>query len=82
MCQSWVAFGCYLTHSVYRWTSDPEVDSRTDQGFSVSPSYSAVTGPVSLPREVYRKLWIYWEMTSGIFRVTGMLRSWQSLVWC
>ena len=44
-------------------------------GFSMSPSYSAVTGSVSLPREVYRKLWIYWEMTSGIFSVTGMLRS-------
>ena len=39
------------------------------------PSYSAVTGSVSLPREVYRKLWIYWEMTSGIFSITGMLRS-------
>ena len=42
--------------------------------FSTSLSYSAVTGSVSLPREVYRKLWIYWEMTSGFFRTTGMLR--------
>ena len=25
--------------------------------------------------EEYRKLWIYWEMTSGIFRFSGMLRS-------
>ena len=25
--------------------------------------------------EQYRKLWIYWEMASGIFRIRGMLRS-------
>ena len=35
-----------------------------------------------LPREGYRKLWIYREMTSGMLRFTGMLRSWQPLVWC
>ena len=28
---------------------------------------------MSLPWKVYRKLWIYWEMTSGMFRITGML---------
>ena len=33
MRQSSVAFGCYFT----RWTSDPEVDSRTDFGVSTSP---------------------------------------------
>ena len=43
---------------------DPEVDTRTDFGVSTSPSYSAVTGLV-LPCEEYKKLWIYWEMTSG-----------------
>ena len=43
-------------------------------GFPVSPSYSAAIGLVSLPCEVYRKPWIYWEMTSGIFRIAGMLR--------
>ena len=36
-------------------------------GFSMRPSYSAVTVPVST--------WIFWEMTSGIVRLTGMLRS-------
>ena len=43
-------------------------------GFPMSPSCSAATGSVSLPCEVYRKLWIYWEMTVGIFRIAGMLR--------
>ena len=47
--------------------SDPEVDSRTVFGVSTNPSYAAVTVPVSVPRELYRILWIYWEMTSGFF---------------
>ena len=42
----------------------------------MSPSCSAVTGPV-LPCEVYRILWIFWEMTSVIFRVlVCFVRQW------
>ena len=46
MCQSSVALVAISHMSVCRWTSDPEVDSRTDQVFSMSPSCSAVTSPV------------------------------------
>ena len=60
------AFGLLFHTFRVKVDSDPEVVSRTDQVFSMSPSYAAVTVPVSVPREVYRTPLFYWEMTSGI----------------
>ena len=39
--------------------------------FSASPSFLAVTGSVSLPPKMYRKLWIYFETTSGNFSISA-----------
>ena len=71
MCQSSVAFGCY---SSFLCESGPWIlRSIHIQTFGVSTS-PLVFGSHwfgVLPWEVYRKLWIYWEMTSGLFRFTG-----------
>ena len=75
----WTVFRCFwLLFHTFSCEGGPRILRlilRQTHGFSLSPSYSAVTCSVSWPWKVFRKLWIYWEMTSGIFRFPGMLRS-------